>query len=143
MSKATVTNPKRACIFTVTCVGWSERTPKGRTMARRYSLSYKWERVDGDSGIPIGEFSPQSTLEESANWSTCLKTLKGAMGPANQQFGTSQMTWEPVFLVWSDEFGARRLKREVNTYLNKWHSYRHTRKALDALESSWLMTKMV
>lgn len=100
-------------------------------MARLYALSYNWEGLDPVVGTPTGKFSGPVTLEVEADWSTCLETVKTALGPVSTGFGTASSFWEPIFLA-GDGGYALRLSREINSLLLAWHKKREEWKARNA-----------
>lgn len=136
MSKATVTNPKRACIFTVTCVGREGRLG-GRTLsaARSYDLSYKWESWDHCVGVPSGSFDPPTSIAESANWSDCLSVITQTVGRSNQYYGDGLVAWEPLFLV-QDGGNSKRLVRELRKLLWRWSLTRSSQRAMSEIASA-------
>jgi len=95
-------------------------------MARLYSLTYRWEKKDRDSGAFLGTFSDPMSLVQEGEWSEILKAVKSF---ANLQRAVSNrfakgnlirpligQDWEPLFLA-RDGGYASRLTREINSWL--------------------------
>jgi hypothetical protein len=130
MSKATVSNPTRACIFTVTCVSREGRLVGSQlSIARRYSISYRWESWDHCIGAAHHSFDPPTSLAESANWSDSLSAVTTAVGRANQYYGDGLVAWEPLFLV-HDGGDSKRLCREIERFLVRWSITRSSCRAM-------------